>query len=176
MPIEPHIASLLGRRTSRNLNVLHDEAQKTFGERMSDRLAAGAGSWRFIIVFLVFLAVWMAVNAVAWVHHWDPYPFILLNLILSCVAAIQAPIILMSQNREEARDRIRAQADYEVNLKAELLLEHLTQEVEALKALLLSQLPEDAHERAAVPPPATGAPDGASAQAAPPAGAGDPAG
>jgi uncharacterized membrane protein len=81
----------------------------------------------------------MAVNAVGWIHHWDPYPFILLNLLLSCVAALQAPIILMSQHREEARDRIRAQADYEVNLKAEVLLEHLTQEVEALKSLLQAQ-------------------------------------
>ena len=136
--IEPHIASLLGRRTSRNVNVLHDEEAKTLGQRMADHLASGAGSWAFIISFLGFIAVWMAINAVAWIRHWDPYPFILLNLILSCVAAIQAPIILMSQNREEARDRIRAQADYEVNLKAELLLEHLTQEVEALKVMIIA--------------------------------------
>ena len=88
------------------------------------------------MTFLVVLAAWMAVNVAASLHHWDPYPFILLNLVLSSVAAIQAPIILMSQNREEARDRIRAVADYEVNLKAEILLEHLTQEVEALKAML----------------------------------------
>jgi uncharacterized membrane protein len=134
--IEPHIASLLRRRTAQNLNELRDSEEKTLGERMADQLATSAGSWTFIIVFLVLLAVWMAVNAVAWVHHWDPYPFILLNLILSCIAAIQAPIILMSQNREEARDRIRAQADFEVNLKAELLLEHLTNEIETLKALL----------------------------------------
>jgi uncharacterized membrane protein len=139
MPIEPHIASLLSQRTSRNVNVLRDEARRTLGERMADRLAAGAGSWKFIIIFLSLLAVWMAVNAVGWIHHWDPYPFILLNLILSCVAAIQAPIILMSQSREEARDRIRAQADYEINLKAEVLLEHLTQEVEALKTLLMER-------------------------------------
>ena len=139
-PVEPHIASLLGRRTSRNLNVLHDEQGKTRGERMADRLTAGAGSWTFILVFLGLIGVWMAVNAIAWIHHWDPYPFILLNLILSCIAAIQAPIILMSQNREEARDRIRAQADYEVNLKAELLLEHLTVEVESLKAMLTEKM------------------------------------
>ena len=138
-PIEPRIASLLGQRTSRNLNVLHDEEPKTLGQRMADRLASAAGSWTFIIVFLVLLAVWMAVNAVAWIHHWDSYPFILLNLILSCIAAIQAPVILMSQNREETRDRIRAQADYEVNLKAEVLLEHLTEEVEFLKLILMQQ-------------------------------------
>jgi uncharacterized membrane protein len=134
--IEPHIASLLRRRVAQNLNDLQEREVKTLGERMADRLAVGAGSWTFIICFLGLIAVWMAVNAIAWIHHWDPYPFILLNLILSCVAAIQAPIILMSQNREEARDRIRAQADFEVNLKAELLLEHLTQEIETLKALL----------------------------------------
>jgi uncharacterized membrane protein len=138
-PIEPHIASLLSRRTSRNLNVLHDEEAKTLGQRMADRLASAAGSWTFIIVFLVVIAIWMAINAVAWLHHWDPYPFILLNLALSCIAAIQAPIILMSQNREEARDRIRAKADYEVNLKAELLLEHLTEEIEFLKSIMMGQ-------------------------------------
>jgi uncharacterized membrane protein len=130
---------LLHRRASRNLNVLGEAQEKTLGQRMADRFTTGAGSWTFIIVFLCFLAVWIAVNAVAWMHHWDPYPFILLNLLLSCVAAIQAPVILMSQNREEARDRIRAQADYEVNLKAELLLEHLTEEIEVLKAFLLGQ-------------------------------------
>jgi uncharacterized membrane protein len=138
-PVEPHITSLLGRRTSRNLNILHDEQEKTLGQRMADRFTAGAGSWTFIIIFLVVIAIWMAINAVAWLHHWDPYPFILLNLVLSCIAAIQAPVILMSQNREEARDRIRAQADFEVNLKAELLLEHLTAEIEVLKAFLLGQ-------------------------------------
>jgi uncharacterized membrane protein len=138
-PIEPHIDSLLRRRTSQNLNILHEQEAKTLGERMADRLASAAGSWTFIMVFLGIIAVWMAINAVAWLHHWDPYPFILLNLMLSCVAAIQAPVILMSQNREEARDRIRAEADYQVNLKAEVLLEHLTTEIETLKAILLDR-------------------------------------
>lgn len=134
--LEPRVASLLGRRASRNLNVVRAKEQKTLGERMADRLTAGAGSWTFILAFLGFIVIWMTVNVVAAFQHWDPYPFILLNLVLSCVAAIQAPIILMSQNREEARDRWRAEADYEVNLKAELLLEHLTQEMEGLKAML----------------------------------------
>jgi uncharacterized membrane protein len=133
---EPHVASLLHRRASRNLNVVRAEEEKTLGERTADRLTAGAGSWTFILAFLGFVAIWMIANVVAVWQHWDPYPFILLNLVLSCVAAIQAPIILMSQNREEARDRVRAEADYEVNLKAELLLEHLTQELEALRAML----------------------------------------
>jgi uncharacterized membrane protein len=134
--LEAHAASLLHRRASRNLNVVEAEEPHTLGQRMADRLTRGAGSWRFILGFLGFLLVWMAVNTVAAIHHWDPYPYILLNLILSCLAAIQAPIILMSQNREEARDRLRAEADYEVNLKAEVLLEHLTREIEVLKGML----------------------------------------
>jgi uncharacterized membrane protein len=134
--LEAHVASLLRRRTAHNLNELVAKERRSVGERVADRLTVGAGSWRFIIGFLCFLAVWMAVNAVAWLHHWDPYPFILLNLVLSCVAALQAPVILMSQNREESRDRIRAEADYQVNLKTELLLEHLTHEVEGMKDVL----------------------------------------
>jgi uncharacterized membrane protein len=157
--MEPHIASLLRRRATRNINKLRAEEEKTVGERMADRLAAGAGSWTFILVFLGFLAVWMAVNAVAFVHHWDPYPFILLNLLLSCVAALQAPIILMSQNRQEARDRLRAELDYEVNLKAEVLLEHLTEEVEVLKALLTQAQAGSAAGASDPPSAASAAPD-----------------
>jgi uncharacterized membrane protein len=133
---ETHISSLLHRRASRNLNAIRDQEEKTFGERMADRFTAGAGSWTFILTFLVFIAIWIGLNVAAATQHWDPYPFILLNLLLSCIAAIQAPIILMSQNREEARDRVRSEADYDVNLKAELLLEHLTQEMEVLKTML----------------------------------------
>lgn len=77
------------------------------------------GSWFFIIFFTVFITAWMSVNVLAWINNWDPYPFILLNLILSCLAAFQAPIILMSQNRENQKDRLRAQYDYQVNRKAE---------------------------------------------------------
>jgi uncharacterized membrane protein len=137
LDLQTHAHSLIGRRAARNLNLLRAQEARTIGQRMSDGIAKGAGSWRFIIIFLVILACWMAVNAIAGIKHWDPYPFILLNLLLSCVAAIQAPIILMSQNREEARDRLRAEADYQVNLKAEILLEHLTEEVEALKAAII---------------------------------------
>jgi uncharacterized membrane protein len=136
---EEHVRSLLRRRTSRNLNVIRAAEEKNLGERMSDRLTSGAGSWTFILSFLGFVAIWMLINVAAWTQHWDPFPFILLNLVLSCVAAVQAPVILMSQNREDARDRIRAEADYEVNLKAEVLLEHLTQEMEVLKALLVEE-------------------------------------
>lgn len=93
----------------------------TFGERIADKIAAFGGSWSFLIVFSVFLAIWIAINSM--VLFWkpvDPYPFILLNLLLSCLAAVQAPIIMMSQNRQEAKDRLRAKYDYQVNLKAEL--------------------------------------------------------
>ena len=136
--LEAQVSELLLHRAAVDVNALEDE-RLTLGDRMADSLAAAAGSWRFIVSFLALIAVWMALNLLAAIHHWDPYPFILLNLVLSCIAAIQAPVILMSQNREEARDRLRAQADYEVNLKAELLLEHLTEEIEALKAFMMEK-------------------------------------
>ena len=135
--LETQVSELLRRRAAKDVNVL-DAERRTLGDRMADSLANLAGSWRFIGSFVVLIALWMALNAVAAVHHWDPYPFILLNLVLSCVAALQAPVIMMSQKRLEARDRLRAENDFEVNVKAELLLEHLTQEVETLKRGLLS--------------------------------------
>src|SRR5512145_964690 len=93
----------------------------TPGQRLADRVAAFGGSWRFIIVFAGVLFLWIAVNSVALiVRPFDPYPFIFLNLVLSCLAAIQAPVIMMSQIRQEARDRLHAMHDYQVNLKAEL--------------------------------------------------------
>src|SRR5947208_12546850 len=102
------------------------ETKLTFGERLSDRIASFGGSWRFIIFFGAVLFGWIILNAIFLLNRgFDPYPFILLNLILSCLAAIQAPIIMMSQNRAEARDRLRAENDYKVNLKAELEIRHL---------------------------------------------------
>jgi len=91
----------------------------TLGQRAADKITRYAGSWAFIIGFFIFLIAWMIINVHAWIQTWDPYPFILLNLVLSCIAAIQAPIILMSQNREAEKDRQRAQYDYAVNRKAE---------------------------------------------------------
>lgn len=92
-----------------------------FGDLMSDRVASFGGSWTFILSFLAVLIIWMTLNASAWLFKsFDPYPFILLNLVLSCVAALQAPIIMMSQRRQESKDRLRAENDYRVNLKAEL--------------------------------------------------------
>ena len=102
---------------SSNHTVIH--GQKTVGQRAADALAKWAGSWTFIISFLVFLILWMAVNVYAWINTWDPYPFILLNLVLSCVAALQAPVILMSQNRQAQKDRAKAGYDYSVNRKSE---------------------------------------------------------
>jgi uncharacterized membrane protein len=109
------------------------ERKLTFGERLSDHIAAFGGSWRFIITFGAVLLGWIAFNAfVLTTRAFDPYPFILLNLILSCLAAIQAPIIMMSQNRSEARDRARAENDYKVNLKAELEIRHLHEKIDHL--------------------------------------------
>jgi uncharacterized membrane protein len=103
-----------------NLNREFDRSL-TFGERLSDRVAEFGGSWRFILLFFGVMFVWVTLNSVYLVFHpFDPYPYILLNLVLSLHAAVQAPIILMSQNRQEARDRMRAENDYKVNLKAEL--------------------------------------------------------
>ncbi len=94
-------------------------SRRTFGEKASDKLAEWAGSWVFIISFLVFILIWMMINIISWIEQWDPYPFILLNLALSLLAALQAPIILMSQNRQAQKDRQRAEYDYAVNRKAE---------------------------------------------------------
>lgn len=109
------------------------EQSWSLGERLADRIAAFGGSWTFLICFGVFLAIWIGINsAVLIVHPPDPYPFILLNLVLSCLAAIQAPIIMMSQNRQEAKDRLRSQHDYQVNLKAELEIRHLHEKLDHL--------------------------------------------
>jgi uncharacterized membrane protein len=110
---------------SENLNETFQE-KITFGQKLADHLASFGGSWIFMICFGVVLALWILINTSAiFSKNFDPYPFILLNLILSCLASIQAPIIMMSQNRQEARDRIRAESDYRVNLKAELEIRHL---------------------------------------------------
>lgn len=109
------------------------EQEWTFGERLADRIAEFGGSWVFLVCFGVFLFLWIVANSL--VLLWrpvDPYPYILLNLVLSCLAAIQAPIIMMSQNRQEAKDRLRSQHDYQVNLKAELEIRHLHEKLDHL--------------------------------------------
>jgi uncharacterized membrane protein len=109
------------------------ERKLTFGERLSDNIASFGGSWRFIIIFGVILLVWIALNSIALLTRaFDPYPFILLNLVLSCLAALQAPIIMMSQNRQEVKDRLRGENDYRINLKAELEIRHLQEKVDHL--------------------------------------------
>lgn len=109
------------------------EDSRTLGERLSDDLAAFGGSWAFLISFALFLAVWMAINIyMGEKQAFDVYPFILLNLILSTIAAIQAPIIMMSQRRVEEKDRLRSENDYKVNLKAELEIRHLHEKVDHL--------------------------------------------
>jgi uncharacterized membrane protein len=105
----------------------------SFGERVSDRVAGVVGSWQFVIIQSVVMVVWLALNIVAWTEHWDPYPFILLNLVLSFQAAYTAPVILMSQNRQSAIDRDAAEHDYDVNLKAELEIELLHQKLDLLR-------------------------------------------
>lgn len=90
-----------------------------FGERTADKIATGMGSWKFIIIQSIFLGIWIALNLIAWFYHWDPYPFILLNLVLSFQAAYAAPVIMMSQNRTAARDRLKAEVDLATDRKSE---------------------------------------------------------
>ena len=109
------------------------ERSITFGQHVADRVATFGGSWIFIGAFFLVLAAWIGINSVATIRTaFDPYPYILLNLILSCLAAIQAPIIMMSQNRIEVRDRLRSENDYQVNLKAELEIRHLHEKLDVL--------------------------------------------
>jgi len=154
-----HIAKRL--HVSRNVNTVLEE-QQTFGERLADRVAQFGGSWTFITIFTGMLIAWVVVNSFALSRFgggFDPYPYIFLNLILSMVAALQAPVILMSQNRQAARDRLAAGLDYEINLKAEveimalhdkldrIRIEHLdevvrsqTQQIADLSALMKASL------------------------------------
>lgn len=109
------------------------EGELTLGQRLADRIAAFGGSWFFILSFFTFILLWMVANL--WLlsaHTFDPFPFILLNLILSCLAAIQAPIIMMSQNRQEQKDRQRSEHDYKINLKAELEIQLLNEKIDHL--------------------------------------------
>ncbi|HMK42590.1 MAG TPA: DUF1003 domain-containing protein [Dissulfurispiraceae bacterium] len=119
---------------SENVNEEYEQ-QITASERLADRIADLGGSWRFIGIFTVVLVVWIAVNSLQalWMPF-DPYPYIFLNLILSCLAALQAPVIMMSQNRQEARDRLRAEHDYRVNLKAEVEIRNLHEKIDYLLA------------------------------------------
>jgi len=132
---------LMGRRISKNPNAEIDE-QETFGERLADAVARFGGSWGFVVTFGLILIIYTAINS-AIKQPWDPYPFILLNLFLSMLAAIQAPVIMMSQNRQDAKDRVRSELDYRVNLKAELEIEELLHRIGKIEELLVSHTNED---------------------------------
>ena len=122
-----------------------EKSKSTLGQRAADAIAKFAGSWAFILSFTGVLILWMVVNTLLAAKAFDPYPFILLNLVLSCVAAIQAPLIMMSQNRQEEKDRRRAENDYKVNLKTEIMIEDLYDKVNlilAKRAALEKQLQE----------------------------------
>ena len=119
--------ALVTARVTRNINVVMEE-KATLGQRIADKVASFGGSWTFIIIYLIFLLGWMALNSFVLIYRrsdFDPYPYILLNLMLSMTAALQAPIIMMSQNRAAEKDRLAAEQDFKVNLKSELLLEEL---------------------------------------------------
>lgn len=130
MSNEDIISLLADSRISAN----PDKEKYTFGQRAADKIAKFAGSWAFIFSFSALLILWMVGNVILAKRAFDPYPFILLNLVLSCVAALQAPLIMMSQNRQEEKDRRRAESDYKVNLKTEIMIEDLYDKVNAILA------------------------------------------
>jgi len=139
---------LVSQRATRNINVEMEE-RLTIGQRVADRVASFGGSWTFIIIYVGFLVAWIALNTFVLVHYghgeggaqYDPYPYILLNLMLSMTAALQAPIIMMSQNRAAEKDRLAAEQDFKVNLKSELMLEELMRKSQGREAQI-SQLVE----------------------------------
>ncbi|MHB1024739.1 MAG: DUF1003 domain-containing protein [Desulfobacteria bacterium] len=141
---EKKVARHLVDRTHISRNVVHDFSEEmTFGQRLADKVARFGGSWTFISIFAVVLVIWILLNSfilITYNKSFDPYPYILLNLFLSMLAAIQAPIILMSQNRQAYKDRLSAEHDYEVNLKAELEIMALHEKMDSLKEKQWSEL------------------------------------
>jgi uncharacterized membrane protein len=131
---------------------LHREMDEglSFGQRVADKVASFGGSWPFIGLFFLFLLAWMGVNTILLLHPYDPYPYILLNLMLSCLAAIQAPVILMSQSRQADRDRKQAANDYEVNLKSEIEIMQLHEKIEQLRFQELKEIIEQQKEHARI--------------------------
>ena len=132
--LDDQVLASLRERELLSTNIYAElDAKQTFGDHLSDQISAFGGSWRFIIIFGAGLLTWIVMNtAVLLFRPFDPFPFILLNLVLSTLAAVQAPIILMSQNRMEARDRLRSENDYKINLKAELEIRHLHEKLDHL--------------------------------------------
>ncbi|MEP7135070.1 MAG: DUF1003 domain-containing protein [Chloroflexota bacterium] len=123
---------ILRSMVSRNVNEM-DEERMTLGQRVADKVADTIGSWRFIITQSIILTVWIILNVTAWINHWDPYPFILLNLALSFQAAYSGPVIMMSQNRQSLKDRLAAEVDHDVNTKAEIEINNLMRRMDELE-------------------------------------------
>jgi len=131
--LEKNVLHALKNRKTLVDKIEQADAELTLGQRVADRVAFFGGSWKFIISFGFFLAFWIVTNVIVFMNHgFDPYPFILLNLILSCIAALQAPVIMMSQNRQEEKDRERAKKDYMINLKSELEIRMLHEKLDHL--------------------------------------------
>ena len=125
------LSSVTGNSTLTDKIDGEDQQELTFGQKIADKVASFGGSWTFIISFLVFIIIWISINVFWFLNRgYDPYPFILLNLILSCIAALQAPVIMMSQNRQEDKDRARAKMDYMINLKSELEIRTLHEKID----------------------------------------------
>jgi len=137
---EEEIKLLETLRLKRRERLPRPADEYTFGDKVADQVAATMGSWGFIIGQSIILAIWIALNVTAYVQNWDPYPFILLNLVLSFQAAYAAPFIMMSQNRQAAIDRQAAQTDYQINAKAELEIELLHQKLDLLRETEVSEL------------------------------------
>ncbi|MBT4174081.1 DUF1003 domain-containing protein [archaeon] len=116
------------------------KTELTFGQKSADLITKFCGSWTFILMVIGFIIVWMTLNSIAFLFHWDPWPFIILNLCLSCLAALQAPVILMSQNRGGERDRINLKYDYQVNRRAEREITKVHKELETIKGYLYKNL------------------------------------
>ena len=125
-----------------NIKTWHDLYQESlsFGQKLADKVANGMGSWTFIISQTIFVILWMALNAVGWMYHWDIYPFILLNLLFSTQAAYAAPIIMKAQNRQNERDRIQAQKDYQTNTEAKMEIEALQQKLNSIEVEKLDKI------------------------------------
>ena len=126
-------------KSKKNWHSQHTESL-SFGSRLSDSVASNMGSWRFIIIQTVIVGIWMALNVIAYISHWDPYPFILLNLLFSTQAAYAAPIIMMAQNRQNQRDRVHAEEDYQTNIDAKKEIEALAEQLNSIEVDKLDKI------------------------------------
>ena len=132
---EELMSEILSTNVSENSEKNEREEKITFGQKAADAVARFAGSWAFIFSFIAVMVIWMVMNVLLAAKAFDAYPFILLNLVLSCIAAVQAPLIMMSQNRQEVKDRKRAENDYRVNLKSEFVIDALYKKVESVSEM-----------------------------------------